>query len=175
MERKFCLRKKYSVIIISSMFFLSILFYFAGLVGGLFEFSNARTFIISYLKCLAFSAPFVCLMIVLWHRQLTETFLVDDEGMRLIRFKKVFQSIKWNEIMEAKRVPVGFDARFNFSIANRNEYLVFAASQVFDDYRSNSSMNLCIWRPNEKIFDAIKPYLAKLKESHQKEVENFFE
>ena len=177
MKRKVYLGKWYLVFIGMFVFLFPVFAYYIGMIGGLYVLAgaSAKTIVFNYLQCLGFTALPVGIMIILWHRQILELYVFSDDGMRLIRCKKTIKTIGWSEIREVKRVPVRFDARFNFYVANRNEFLVFSTNHLFDDYKKNAKLNFCIWRPNAQMNNAITPYLSRLQEQHQEEVKKFFE
>jgi len=128
-----------------------------------------------------FSFGWIFLMIFATHKNLLSLFIIYDEGMRYTYLSKVTKTIKWNEINEIKILKIQkseykkMPNKIYRHVGGIDRYLVFSTNKILDTFETNYNSNLCIWKPNKKIYTAITPHLPKLQEQHQEEIKKFFE
>ena len=178
MEQKTYLGKIQLGLIIFIILAVPPLLYFGGVAGGSFSTLNTRSILLGYLQCFGYSLILVAVVMLGWNRQL---FGFNDDGIRFTFGKKVLSEIKWKEVNEIKVMEIRLqdwnNTKWNFSLQNKQSYLVFARNQVFEKYKSNIDQNFCIWNPRSKIYEAIIPHLAKIPsyEKDKQQLHAFFQ
>lgn len=189
MKKRIYLGRWYIMFIVIFMILTSLFAYHIGVLTErfVFEGEDTQTILSNYLEALGMAAVLSILFIPIWHRHLTEFFIIDDEGMKIVSIfgKKLSRSIKWDEINRVEFILLKSGdtrhANLNFSLIHYfkrcNSYLVFATKQVYTDYKNNRDNNFCIFSPNKRIYKVISSYFDKhlVSPAHkQKQVDAFF-